>query len=100
MILTGDIVDANQALAWGIISQVVPDAELPETGLKLAKKIQRNAPLAIKKAKSSIKIATRVDIESGLDFETKSFNEVFNTEDRVEGIQAFLEKRSPNFQGK
>ena len=100
MILTGDIVDANQAVAWGIISQVVPDAELPQTGLKLAKKIQRNAPLAIKKAKSSIKIATRVDMESGLDFETKSFNEVFNTEDRVEGIQAFLEKRPPNFQGK
>lgn len=100
MILVGDIIDANQALSWGIISQVVPDAELMDVTMKLAKKIQHNAPLAIQKAKSSIKIASKVDIESGLDFETKSFNEVFNTEDRVEGIQAFLEKRPPNFQGK
>ena len=100
MILVGDIIDAQQALSWGIVSQVVPAEELNEAGIKLAKKIQKNAPLAIKKAKSSIKIASRVDTESGLDFETKSFNEVFNTEDRVEGIQAFLEKRPPNFQGK
>ena len=100
LILVGDIIDANQAMNWGIVSQVVPEAQLMETGLVLAKKIQKNAPLAIKKAKSAIKIASKVDIESGLDFETKSFNEVFNTEDRVEGIQAFLEKRSPNFQGK
>jgi enoyl-CoA hydratase len=101
MILTGDIITAEQALSWGIISKVVPHDQLMETGLSMAKRIQKNAPLAIKKAKSSIKIASRVkDLETGLDFETTAFNEVFNTEDRIEGIQAFLEKRTPDFKGK
>ncbi|MFV2014066.1 MAG: enoyl-CoA hydratase/isomerase family protein, partial [Candidatus Heimdallarchaeota archaeon] len=101
MILTGDIISADQALDWGIISQIVPAEELTKAGLKLAEKIQKNAPIAIKKAKSAIKIATRVkDLHAGLDFETQLFNEVFNTKDRIEGINAFLEKRPPKFKGK
>jgi 2-dehydropantoate 2-reductase len=101
MILTGDIINAQQALDWGIISQIYLPEELMEAGLTLAKKIQQNAPIAIKNAKSAIRIATRVkDLQAGLDFETQMFNDSFNTKDRVEGIQAFLEKRPAKFQGK
>lgn len=100
LILTGEIIDANQALGWGLISRVVPHDQLEQSALSIAKTIMKNAPLAVRKAKKAIKKASVTDLEAGLDYENMLFNSVFKTQDRVEGINAFLEKRTPKFEGK
>ncbi|MFX0067111.1 MAG: 2-dehydropantoate 2-reductase [Candidatus Hermodarchaeota archaeon] len=101
LILTGDIIDAERALDWGLISKIVPADELESTALSIAKKILKNAPIAVREAKRAIKMADRVmDLDAGLDFETRLFDQVFQCEDREEGVQAFIEKRDPKFKGK
>ncbi|MHA2366056.1 MAG: 2-dehydropantoate 2-reductase [Candidatus Hodarchaeales archaeon] len=100
LILTGEFIKSKQALDWGLINRVVPIEKLEETALIIARKIIKNAPLAVKTAKQAIKRATVTDLESGLDYENIMFNNVFRTKDRVEGVSAFLEKRDPKFSGK
>ncbi|MFX0090422.1 MAG: 2-dehydropantoate 2-reductase [Candidatus Hodarchaeota archaeon] len=101
LILTGDIINAEQALNWGLITKIVPSDQLESEALSIANKILKNAPLAVQGAKQAIKMANRVmDLEAGLDFETQMFDRVFQSEDRVEGIKAFIEKRKPKFKGK
>lgn len=97
---TAEIFDAEQAKAWGIVNRVLPNSELlPET-INTAKRIAANAPLAIQHAKNALNAALNGDLNSGFDLELQEYNQVLNTDDRVEGIRAFNEKRRPNFQGK
>jgi len=100
MILTGEAIDAQTALAWGLVSAVVPAAELPAAAQALAERVLARGPLAIRLAKLALNASARVDLESGLLIETLAQALCFSSEDKVEGATAFLEKRKAKFTGK
>tara|TARA_R110002020_G_scaffold136630_5_gene304621 strand:- start:30616 stop:31524 length:909 start_codon:yes stop_codon:yes gene_type:complete len=99
IILTGEPFTANQAFEWGVINRVCDDDKLLEEVLETARKICRNAPLSVYRAKKSINIAGQVDIHSGFDFELEAYNRLVGTDDRLEGVRAFNEKRPAKFKG-
>jgi enoyl-CoA hydratase len=99
MILTATPVDAEQALGIGLVTKVVPREELSAATRSLAEKLASNAPLALRLAKSALNLSSRVPLDAGLGFEVLSQSILFETKDKKEGIEAFLEKRKPRFQG-
>ena len=100
IILTGAPFAAEEALAWGLVNRVCePDALLDET-LATASRIARNAPLSLMQAKKSIGIATQIDRHNGYQFELEAYNQLVGTEDRLEGVRAFNEKRAAQFKGR
>jgi enoyl-CoA hydratase len=100
LILTGDIIDAKQALDWGLVSAVTPAGQLQIRARELAKKILRQGPLAARLAKLALNASARVDLDSGLLIETLAQAVCYSSEDKTEGTTAFLEKRKPKFTGK
>ena len=100
MILTGDIVGAEDALAMGLVDEVVEDGQALEAAEKLAGKILRNAPLAIELAKDAIEMGQNMPLEEAVQYSQKNCVVCFSTEDMKEGTSAFLEKRKPEFKGK
>ena len=100
MILTGEIVDARQALAIGLVTMVTPAAQLQVRARELAKKILRQGPLAARLAKMALNASSRVDVDSGLLIETLAQAICYASEDKLEGATAFLEKRKPRFTGR
>ena len=99
LILTGDAIDAQRALDWGLVSAVVPAAELMTQALALAEKVLTRGPLAIRLAKLALNASARVDLDLGLLFETLAQAICFDSRDKQEGTSAFLEKRTPKFTG-
>lgn len=100
MILTGDPIDAATALEWGLVSEVVPGGELMDATRRMAGRMLARGPLAIRLAKLAINASARVDQDSGLLIETLSQAICFESEDKLEGTSAFLEKRPPKFRGR
>ena len=100
LILTGEIIDAKQALAIGLVTAVTPAGQLQPRARELAKKILRQGPLAARLAKLSLNASARVDIDSGLLIETLAQALCYASEDKQEGTTAFLEKRKPKFTGR
>lgn len=99
LIFSGEMLDANTAYQWGIVTEVLPQDELIGKANKLATKISRQAPLAIQHAKDSVTIGYDKNLDAGLEFEATLFSKVFTTEDKNEGVTAFIEKRKPDFKG-
>lgn len=97
--MTGEMVSANTALQHGISSQVCPSGLTVQYALELATKIAAQAPLAIRAIKQSLKSIHEVTLSQGLKLERQHFVWLAATQDRQEGIQAFLEKRKPEFRG-
>jgi enoyl-CoA hydratase len=97
MILTGRIVDAKEAERVGLANTVVRDGELMKRAMELAEVLSQKSAVALGAAKMLINISP--DIRNGLETETASFAECFASEDRIEGMSAFLEKRKPEFSG-
>lgn len=96
LIYTGKVIDAQKASAIGLVNEVVPDGEVLEKAMKMAGKIAGNAPLAIVKAKESIKEGQEAEsFEKGYAAEVEAFASLFATEDQKEGMRAFVEKRKP-----
>ena len=96
LIFTGKVIDSQKALAIGLVNQVVPDGQVLETAMKMAGKIARNAPLAIEKAKGTIREGQEAEsFEKGYAREVEAFASLFATEDQKEGMRAFVEKRKP-----
>lgn len=91
---------AEEAEAIGILEYVVPREELLEKALDVAKSMAKNAPLALIQAKIAINNGVEVDLATGLKIEELAYNELIQTEDRVEGLKAFAEKRTPKYKGK
>jgi enoyl-CoA hydratase len=90
---------ALQAFEWGIINKVCEPDELFSDVLQTAHKIANNAPLAVQQAKKSLNMSQHMDLKSGFSYEIEAYNFLLSTKDRVEGIQAFNEKRKAEFIG-
>lgn len=99
LILTGEAIDAERALEWGLVSAVVPSAELMTQTLELAERVLSRGPLAVRLAKIALNASARVDLDSGLMIETLAQAICFESADKQEGTTAFLEKRAPRFTG-
>ena len=97
MILTGKIIDAKEAESIGLVNRVVKDEELMIAAEEMAQVIAQKAPVAVKMAKTLIN--ENQEIKEGLEKEINLFAQCFATQDRLEGINAFLEKRKPEFKG-
>jgi enoyl-CoA hydratase len=100
MILTGDMIDAGTALTFGLVNHVWPAAELQAKTMELAGKIAEKAPIALQLCKEAVKFASRSNLDEGLRREVDLFAICFSTEDKQEGVAAFLEKRKPSFNGR
>jgi enoyl-CoA hydratase len=100
MILTGEMIDAQTALTFGLVNHVYALAELEEKTLALAAKLAEKAPVALQLCKEAVKFASRSNLDEGLRREIDLFAICFSTEDKQEGVSAFLEKRKPEFKGR
>jgi enoyl-CoA hydratase len=100
LILTGDLIDAAYARQIGLLNDTFPAAELGNRVQALASKIAEKSPVALRMAKEAVKTAARMNLREGLDRETDLFCLTFGSEDKAEGVRAFLEKRKPEFKGR
>ena len=100
IMLTGDMIDAETALKFGLVNHVYPAAELEGRTMELAEKIAEKAPIALQFSKEAVKFASRSNLDEGLRREIDLFAICFSTEDKKEGVSAFLEKRKPVFKGR
>jgi enoyl-CoA hydratase/carnithine racemase len=100
MILTGAMVSAEEAKSLGLVNRVVPPGKYLEEATKLASEIASKAPIAVRSAKAAIAASQEMGLASGLALERSLFYNLFGTEDKKEGMSAFLEKRKPNFLGR
>ncbi|MGE5390872.1 MAG: enoyl-CoA hydratase/isomerase family protein [Deltaproteobacteria bacterium] len=100
LIMLGEVFDAQTAYELGLVNFLVPLSDLEEQTRKLAKKLCRKPPLAIRTAKELIQLSYDVDIYNGLMMEKEKFAYLFSTEDQKEGMTAFLEGRKAAFTGK
>lgn len=100
LILTAKRITSEEALEYGIVNNVVEREELLNASTRFANEMLANGPLAIQQAKFAIKQGMGVDIQTGLQIERKAYEVIIPTEDRLEALAAFSEKRKPNFKGK
>jgi len=100
LVLTGRMVDAQEAYQMGLVNKVVEPEKLIEEAEGLAKTIMSKGPVAVKLAIEAVNRGLEVGLEEGLRIEADLFGVCCSTEDKVEGTKAFLEKRKANFQGK
>jgi len=100
MLLTGDRVDAQEALRTGLVSRVVPAAQLLETAHAIAVRIAQNAPLSVRAVKRLVREGSAMPLDRALALESYVFGMLRDTEDRIEGRRAFQEKRAPVYRGR
>jgi enoyl-CoA hydratase len=100
LILTGDIIDAHTAYNIGLVNMVVPAADLEAKTMEIANRIAEKSPIALRMAKEAVKLASRSNLDEGLRREVDLFALCFSSEDKDEGVGAFLEKRTPQFKGR
>jgi enoyl-CoA hydratase/carnithine racemase len=99
-VLTGRRWDAETAESWGLVNKVVGDGAWLDEAVALARTIAERPPLAARLAKRAVQVAEDTGLAEGLRAERELFDEAMATEDRVEGMTAFLEKREPQFKGR
>ena len=100
LIATAEMITAEEANRIGLVEKVVPAEELLTEAARIAKLIITKSPIGIKMAKHSINNGTKMDIISGVAYEAEAYVSTFASEDRIEGMKAFLEKRPADFQNK
>jgi enoyl-CoA hydratase len=100
MILSGEIINAETAFTIGLVNHVVPADQLQARTMEIANRIAEKSPVALRLAKEAVKLASRSNLDEGLRREVDLFALVFSSEDKDEGVKAFLEKRKPEFKGR
>ncbi|HBR58109.1 MAG TPA: crotonase, partial [Blastocatellia bacterium] len=100
VILSGKMIDAAAAHRVGLVNDVFPADELEAKTMEIASGIAEKAPIALQMCKEAVKFASRSNLDEGLRREIDLFAICFSTEDKEEGVAAFLEKRKPVFKGK
>ena len=100
MILTGELITAQKAYELGLVNHVVPKEELMEKAKSIAAKICDKSPIGVKLVKRCVNEGANLPIEAGLLMEVLSQAVIFSTDDHLEGIDAFLQKRKPQYTGK
>jgi len=100
IVLTGRQITAREAHAAGLINRVVPNELCLESAVQLAREVAARPPIAVMLGKDAVLKAFDTTLEAGLDAERKNFFLLFGTEDKREGMRAFLEKRPPQWKGK
>ncbi len=98
--LTGDMIPAKEAYEMGLVSEVVPDAEVEARAIALASQIASYSPLAVQQIKELIVAGQDASLDAALRLETKALHILFSSQDQKEGMQAFVDKRNPDFQGR
>ncbi len=99
-VLTGRLFDAETAHEWGLVNEVVGKGRWLTAALELARTVASRAPIATRLAKQAVLVAEETALAQGLARERELFERAMATEDRVEGMSAFLEKREPDFRGR
>ncbi|MDB5809307.1 MAG: enoyl-CoA hydratase [Betaproteobacteria bacterium] len=100
LVTTGRQIKADEALRIGLVNEVVAAAELMDVGLTMARTIAAKAPIAVRVAKQAVQRGLDLDLANGCVLETSLFAFAFGTDDRKEGMTAFLAKRPPEFNGR
>ena len=100
MIFTGRRVDAREAKAIGLVNHVVPAGQARARALEIAATIADNGPLAVRQAKKAVNRGGETDLETGMILAIEAYNNTVTTDDRLEGVRAFNEKRKPRFTGR
>jgi len=100
LLLTGDIINAQDAYHMGLVNKVAPSDKVVEAAEELALRIMANAPIAVEMAKDALEIGKDLPLEHAVQYSQKNCVTCFSTEDMKEGMAAFLEKRKANFKGK
>jgi enoyl-CoA hydratase/carnithine racemase len=100
IILTGKPFTAQQALEYGLANAIFEPGNVLEHAIETALTISGNAPLSVRQVKKSIRYGGQMELRTALRFEVEAYNHLIETEDRLEGVKAFNEKRKPQFRGK
>jgi enoyl-CoA hydratase len=100
LVLSGELIDAAEALRIGLVDVVHPAAELRERTLEFARGMASRSPVALQMAKSAVRAAAEMPLAAGLQYETELFVTCFASDDKREGVAAFLEKRPAEFTGR
>lgn len=100
LILSGEIIDAEEAGDIGLVDEVLAADDFDERVYELAGRMADKSPLALEFAKKAVKASSRMDLEAGIEYEAELFAQLFAAEDKNEGIDAFLEDRDPEWKGK
>jgi enoyl-CoA hydratase len=100
LLYTGDMIDAAEALRIGLVDEVVPAADLMNQARALAQKIAAKSPVALSLIKEAVRSSTRMPLDEGVRHEATLFGLAFSSEDKREGVAAFLAKRPPEFTGR
>jgi enoyl-CoA hydratase/carnithine racemase len=100
LVLTGRRIDAREAHRIGLVNRVAKKGDWLDDAVELASVVARRAPLAVRLAKQAVQAADEIGLRSGLEYERRLYELAMATEDRVEGMDAFVEKRKPDFKGR
>ena len=100
LVFSGRMITAQKAEAWGIVNEVFPQEQLAEKAMELAREIAKNGSVCVGYAKSAIVNGLNMSKEDGFRYESSLFGVLCDTEDKKEGMGAFIEKRKAQFQGK
>jgi enoyl-CoA hydratase len=100
LIFTGRRIKAEEAKAAGLVNHLVPAGQAKAKALEVAARIAENGPVAVRQAKKAITYGLETDLETGMVLAIEAYNATVVTEDRLEGVRAFNEKRKPTFRGR
>jgi enoyl-CoA hydratase/carnithine racemase len=100
LVLTGRRIDAREAERFGLVNEVAPEGQWLERAIDLAQRIARRPPIAVRLAKQAVIAADETGLSAGLEHERRLYELAMATEDRIEGMDAFLDKRKPQFKGR